>query len=229
LQVPLEKPVVCIGGVENWLGRLLAGMQESIKSVLALMAQKLSDPEFDFLNDFQTFCGQAGLVGVQLLWTHDAEIALRRSRKDRNIMKVTNQQFLDLLNSLISLTIKNLTKLERIEFETMVTIHVHQRDIFDELVKKRVRNVADFEWQKQARFYYIYDTDDIIVKITDVDFIYQNEYLGVIERLCITPLTDRCYITLAQAIGMCMGGAPAGPAGKIYRRFHSNIPYFDLF
>lgn len=42
-------------------------------------------------------------------------------------MRKTNQRFLDLLNSFIELTVKDLTKLDRIKYETMVTIHVHQR------------------------------------------------------------------------------------------------------
>lgn len=78
------------------------------------------------------------------------------------------------------------------------------RDIFDDLVRLKIKQVNDFNWQKQARFYYDNETDDIWVKITDVNFLYQNEYLGVVERLAITPLTDRCYITLAQAIGIVL-------------------------
>ncbi|KAL3284031.1 hypothetical protein HHI36_018201, partial [Cryptolaemus montrouzieri] len=68
----------------------------------------------------------AGLLGVQILWTKEAEIALKRSKIDKTIMKITNQRFLDLLNSLIDLTSKDLAKMRRTQFETMVTIHVHQ-------------------------------------------------------------------------------------------------------
>ncbi|XP_022920277.2 dynein axonemal heavy chain 8 [Onthophagus taurus] len=212
-RIPFEKPVVCQGGVEIWLNSLLNAVKDTVRTVIALMSQCIADPDYDFIKGFIGFCGQAGLIGVQILWTKEAEFAIRRSRVDRFIMKNTNQRFLDILNSLIDLTTKDLSSMDRTRFETMVTIHVHQRDIFDELVKLRIKNPIDFEWQKQARFYYYEDNDEVLVKITDVIFLYQNEYLGITERLAITPLTDRCYITLAQAIWMNMGGAPAGPAG----------------
>ncbi|CAB3221710.1 unnamed protein product [Arctia plantaginis] len=212
--IGLEKPVTCIGGVEIWINVLLDSMQETVRNLIANIAQTMAgDAEFDFLVGFWLFPGQAGLLGMQILWTTDAEYALKKARVDRFIMRITNQKFLDLLNGLIDQTVTDLVPLARTQVETMITIHVHQRDIFDDLVRMRIKSVGDFEWQKQARFYYFEDTDECLVSITDVDFIYQNEYLGITERLVITPLTDRCYITLSQAIGMSMGGAPAGPAG----------------
>ena len=81
------------------------------------------------------------------------------------------------------------------------------------MVNFSILDSREFEWESQLRFYWEKEPDELIIRQCTGEFGYGYEYMGLNGRLVITPLTDRIYLTLTQALSMKLGGAPAGPAG----------------
>ena len=75
-------------------------------------------------------------------------------------MQVTNKKHNQRLNDLVAINLRSDLELRafgkwtRKKIETMILVDVHQRDVWEEIVKRRVKDPEDFEWQKQARFHY---------------------------------------------------------------------------
>jgi dynein heavy chain len=118
----------------------------------------------------------------------------------------------------------SLPKLIRYIIVALVTTDVHARDIIDELCERQVNNVHDFLWQQQLRYYWESDSDDCWIRHSDARVHYGYEYMGATSRLVITPLTDRCWLTLTGSYALKLGAAPAGPAGNaLNMRYNSAL------
>ncbi len=79
-------------------------------------------------------------------------------------------------------------------FCSMITIDVHARDMVTEMVENEVTSSANFDWQRQLRYYWDDDIDNCVVHMSTSRYVYGYEYLGASPRLVITPLTDRLAI-----------------------------------
>ena len=121
------------------------------------------------------------------------------------------------LNILADSILGDLDSIKRKKFEHLITELVHQRDVTRKLIRERVNSAQDFAWLYEMRFYWNSNEENVLhklsIQIANARFYYGFEYLGVGERLVQTPLTDRCYLTLTQALQSRLGGNPFGPAG----------------
>ena len=152
---------------------------------------------------------QSVITDDQIMWAIFVEEAIDNISKGGKL-----NDFLDYMGTLIielsQLVREKVGPLKKSLVERLIIINVHAREVVRDMIKKDVKLKGDFEWQKNLKFYWEKDINvqtgdermEVVIKQTNSRFIYGYEYLGNPERMVITPLTDKCYITLTSALNI---------------------------
>ncbi|CAM9165960.1 unnamed protein product, partial [Chrysoparadoxa australica] len=210
-KVSLGRNLKARGYVEDWLSQVEARMKVSLTQAMkaGLLDYDTKDRE-EWVQAGHP--GQVVATVAQMTWARGTEEALRADNPVE-AMAEWFKVYVAELNKLIIKIRGNLTKLERSIIVALVTTDVHARDIIEELHHNEVDSVHNFTWVQQLRYYWDMEVDNCRIKHSDACIPYGYEYMGATSRLVITPLTDRCWLTLTGSYELKLGAAPAGPAG----------------
>jgi dynein heavy chain 1 len=207
--------------INDWLAKVEAEMRLSLAHLLSQAVADLKpifkpdvgdDDLAGLLNWVGVYPAQLVVLAVQTVWTELVESAISTSGLTGTLSLVTR-----LLDLLADSVLQDIPVLQRRKCEHLITELVHQRDVIRSLIASGTRDATDFAWLYHMRYYLNDSVEDTLlrlqVRMADAVFPYGYEYLGIPDRLVQTPLTDRCYLTLTQALDHQLGGSPFGPAG----------------
>ncbi|KAG5220561.1 dynein heavy chain protein [Salix suchowensis] len=207
--------------INDWLAKIESMMQVSLANLLTDAVTELEtffgngsklqmEPLIEWMEKYPA---QLVTLAIQIAWTTSVEASLEASQPPEGALDTTHQA-LDLLADIV---LRELSAVTRRKCEHLITELVHQRDVIRLLIQQHVLDSKNFTWLYQMRFYLNKSDENplerLAIKVADASFPYGWEYLGVPDRLVQTPLTDRVYLTLTQALDTQLGGAPFGPAG----------------
>jgi len=226
--------------IHGWLNQLEYQMRASLAYLLEQAMQQSSslvradkpthvDGEA-FFRWVDQFPAQIALLATQVIWSQavDAALAQVDFPAQGHVLDATLERVDHTLQVLADrVLVSGLQSDQRKKYEQLVTELVHQRDVLRALIRDNVRSASNFQWLAQMRFYFTPTSQQgnqvavgdesafqqLEIRISRASFYYGFEYLGVGERLVQTPLTDRAYLTLTEALHMRLGGNPFGPAG----------------
>ena len=204
------------GKIEEWMTEVLQEMRRTNRLITkeSIFYYCHEKSRYTWLFDYQ---GMVVLAANQVWWTAEVEDVFEKVKKGgenklamKHFAKKLNAQIEELVEGVRNPRMKTN---DRTKINTVLIVDVHCRDIIDGFVRDSIMDSREFDWESQLRFYWEQSADELVVRQCTGTFYYGYEYMGLNGRLVITPLTDRIYLTLTQAMSMYLGGAPAGPAG----------------
>ena len=215
-KVKFSQSVIAEGNVEFWMLKIESMMRKTIYDVTKKSLQEYPENGLERRVWIFKFPAQAILTVDLIMWTtvvQNGILAIQENKNPNGLNEVhdfTKAQ----INKMVELVRGELEFLQRQLIEALIVLDVHGRDVVSGMSALKVKSIHDFDWTRQLRYYWEeVEIDDCVIKQTNTRFRYGYEYLGNQPRLVITPLTDKCYMTLTGALHLNYGGNPQGPAG----------------
>jgi dynein heavy chain len=128
-EIAMQEGVKAEGNIEDWLYKLEKEMQRSVRAVCSRGAKDcFSMPLREYIDAYPS---QVALLGIQMLWTNKVQDCLEKNQKERlQELERKKKDVNQIMTELTALCLEDMNKLKRMKVETLVTIHVHQRDLF---------------------------------------------------------------------------------------------------
>lgn len=197
--VAFNESFACINNIEVWLNQITTEMQSTLRHMFGEAFTEVCESESHQEHWVLKWSAQTALCISQIIWSIEVNRAFSNIQLGyESALRDYHRSLVGQLSSLIGLLLEDLTHSDRQRIMTICTIQVHSRDIVSKMIGQRVDNCQAFQWQSQLRHRWDIEKHQCFVNICDAEFRYQYEYLGNTPRLVVTPLTDRCYITLTQ-------------------------------
>ncbi|KJK92867.1 Dynein, heavy chain [Metarhizium anisopliae BRIP 53284] len=206
--------------INDWLALLEGGMKSTLAELLSEAVEQYTPIfeteaiESDALNAFMNaFPSQIVVLATQVVWTTAVDKSLAAGGQT---LQTLYDREVQVLRVLAETVLGDLEIILRKKCEQMITECVHQRDVIEKLINNNATTAGHYLWQLQMRYVYAPEgnfLERLHVRMANAKLNYGFEYLGVPDRLVRTPLTDRCFLTLTQALCQRLGGSPYGPAG----------------
>jgi len=202
----------CEKFMQDSLGEHLNSAMTEMESIFNADGKVSEEPFMVWVSKYPC---QVMLMAILADWCVKTEVALNAggaAELDKIVVRCVAQ-----LTFMAEKVIQDIGKDARQKLAQMITEVVHQRDVSRTLMKDKIASARDFEWLQLMRMYFNPKEENMLQKLTicmaDATFFYGFEYLGIADKLVQTPLTDRCFLTLTQALHMRLGANPFGPAG----------------
>lgn len=209
--VPFEAECKLLGKVESYLDLVLRFMKDGLKkTVKDSLVDFKSMEQFAWIDKTPS---QTCLLTDLIIFCSHTEEALNVVEKDPKSLQRHMDNQVKSLTQLIKTVMNQMSDEAMAKVMVLIKSETHSRDVIDKLINEKVISIDEFQWQSQLKAYWDTERNDCHLNVADAEFWYGYEYLGNGDRLVVTPLTDRIYVTATQALHLKMGCAPAGPAG----------------